>query len=446
MIANRGEIALRIIRACKELGITSVLVYSEPDRNSMPVMMADETICIGPADSSKSYLNIPRIISAAEISDVDAIHPGYGFLAENPYFADAVEASNITFIGPSYESITKMGDKALARRIMADANVPIIPGSEGGLSDVNEALEIAEEVGYPIMVKAVAGGGGRGMRKVHNDVSLKKAFEMASSEADIAFGNPEVYLEKFIEDPRHIEFQILSDKFGNVIHLGERECSIQRRHQKLIEEAPSTALDKKLREAMGKSAIAATKAAEYTSAGTVEFLLDDRGNYYFMEMNTRIQVEHPVTEEITGVDLINEQIKIAYGEKLSLKQKDIKINGNAIECRINAEDPDNDFSPSPGKIESLQLPGGSGIRCDTHIFPGYFIPPYYDSLILKIITSGVDREDARKKMIRALEEFKITGIKTTAPFHKTVINSELFIDGKISTSFIERLREEGLIK
>jgi acetyl-CoA carboxylase biotin carboxylase subunit len=443
LIANRGEIALRIIKACKEMEIGSVIVYSEADRDSLPVRMADRTICIGPAESSKSYLNIPRIISAAEIADVDAIHPGYGFLAENPYFADAVEASNITFIGPSYESMSKMGDKALARKIMRKAGVPIVPGSEGGLVNVEEAIEVAEEIGYPVIVKAVAGGGGRGMRTVYDSVSLKKAFEMASSEAEIAFGNPKVYLEKFIEDPRHIEFQIIADKYGNTIHLGERECSIQRRHQKLIEEAPSTAIDENKRERMGESAIKAAEAVEYYSAGTIEFLLDSDGKYYFMEMNTRIQVEHPITEEVTGVDLIKEQIRVAYGEKLSLSADDIEIKGHSIECRINAEDPDNDFAPSPGRIDSIKLPEGNGIRIDTHIFEDYFIPPFYDSLLLKLIVWAEDRDKSIIKMTEALDEIDINGVKTTIPFHRKVISSKLFKNAELSTSFIDRLKSQG---
>ncbi len=442
LIANRGEIALRIIRACKELGVRTVLVFSEADRDSLPVRQADQAICIGPPPGNKSYLNIPRIIAAAEVSEVEAIHPGYGFLAENAYFADAVEACGLTFIGPTYDAITKMGDKALARRTMESAGVPITPGSEDGMTDPEKALQVASAIGYPVMVKAVAGGGGRGMRIVHSESSLRKAVATASAEADAAFGNPKVYIEKYIIDPRHIEFQLLADNHGNVIHLGERECSIQRRHQKLVEESPSPVVTEKEREMLGASSVAGAKAAGYRSAGTMEFLRDQDGKFYFMEMNTRIQVEHPVTEMVSGIDLVQEQIKLAAGDKLSIGQKEIKLSGHAIECRINAEDPQNDFVPCPGKIEELHLPEGEGVRVDTHIYAGYTIPPFYDSLIAKLIVWGEDRETATERMAKALDELVIEGIKTTIPFHRKVIGSEIFKKGDLSTSFVERLMEE----
>ncbi len=441
LIANRGEIAVRIIRAAREMGIKTVIACSEADRNSLASRLADEVICIGPPESAKSYLNIPRIISAAEITGVDAIHPGYGFLAENSYFAEAVEASNIVFIGPPYRAIGLMGDKAFARSTMREHRVPILPGSDGGLTDQKTALKVAHDIGYPIMVKAVAGGGGRGMRIVHNDDTMRKAVEMASSEANVAFGNPEIYLEKYLIEPRHIEIQVIADKHGNTVYLGERECSIQRRHQKLLEEAPSIAIDEETRKRMGEAAVRACKAVGYYSAGTVEFLLDKDGNFYFMEMNTRIQVEHPVTEMVTGIDLIKSQILVAMGEKLPFKQKDISIDGHAIECRINAEDPERGFAPSPGTIEGLILPGGLGVRVDTHIYQGYTVPPYYDSLVAKLICWGRDREEARIRTARALDEFVIEGIKTTIPFQKRVVVSDLFKSGDLSTSFIERLEK-----
>jgi len=373
---------------------------------------------------------------------VEAIHPGYGFLAENAYFADAVEACGLTFIGPTYDAITKMGDKALARRTMDSAGVPITPGSEDGMTDPEKALQVASTIGYPVMVKAVAGGGGRGMRIVHSESSLRKAVATASAEADAAFGNPKVYIEKYIIDPRHIEFQLLADNHGNVIHLGERECSIQRRHQKLVEESPSPVVTEKEREELGASSVAGAKATGYRSAGTMEFLRDQNGKFYFMEMNTRIQVEHPVTEMVSGIDLVQEQIKLAAGDKLSFGQKDLKLSGHAIECRINAEDPQNDFIPCPGKIEDLHLPEGEGVRVDTHIYAGYTIPPFYDSLIAKLICWGEDRETATARMSSALDEFIIEGIKTTIPFHRKVIGSEIFKKGDLSTSFVERLMEE----
>jgi acetyl-CoA carboxylase biotin carboxylase subunit len=442
LIANRGEIAVRILRACKELGIPTVVVFSEADRESLPVKLADQAVCIGPPPGIKSYLNIPRIIAAAEIAGADAIHPGYGFLAENAYFADAVEACGITFIGPTYEAITKMGDKALARRTMAAAGVPITPGSEDGLIDPEKAVQIAATIGYPVIVKAVAGGGGRGMRIVWGEDSLFKAVTTASVEADAAFGNPKVYIEKYISNPRHIEFQLLADNFGNTVHLGERECSIQRRHQKLVEESPSPVVHGKQRTKIGAAAVDGAQAAGYRSAGTMEFLRDEAGHFYFMEMNTRIQVEHPVTEMVTGIDLVQEQIRLASGEKLGIDQKNIKFRGHAIECRINAEDPDRDFLPCPGKIEDLHLPKGEGVRVDTHIYAGYQIPPFYDSLVAKLIVWGADRAEAIARMSQALAEFKIDGIKTTIPFHQRVIGSELFATGDLSTSFIDRLMGE----
>ena len=439
LIANRGEIALRIIRACRELRIGTVAVYSEADVNSLHVRFADESICIGPPPSSSSYLSIPNIISAAEVMDVEAIHPGYGFLAENAHFAEVCESCGIRFIGPTPENIRAMGDKIEARKLMRKAGLPVIPGSEGVVRNKEEALSIAKKIGYPVMIKAAAGGGGKGMRIAHNDVSLAGAFLTARAEAEASFGNPELYIEKCIQDPRHIEFQILADKFGKIIHFGERECTIQRRYQKLIEESPSSAVDKKLRKRMGDSALRAAKTIKYMSAGTVEFLLDREGHFYFMEMNTRIQVEHSVTEMVTGIDLVKEQIHLAQGDKLRYHQYQIKLNGWAIECRINAEDPENDFLPTPGEINTCQFPGGPGIRVDSHIYPSYYISPFYDSLLAKLIAHGADREEAIARMQRALAEFEISGVKTTIPFHSTVLNNPLFIRGKFSTGFIERI-------
>ena len=445
LIANRGEIALRIIRACKELGIRTVAVYSEADVNSLHVKFADEAICIGSAQSSKSYLNIPSIISAAEITDVEAIHPGYGFLAENPHFAEVCESCQIKFIGPRPESMKLLGDKMAAKVAMKKAGIPIIPGSKGVVKTKEDALRIAKDMKYPVIIKASAGGGGKGMRIAHNDIRLASAFYMAQSEAEAAFGIPDVYIEKCIENPRHIEFQMLADEYEHVVHLGERDCTIQRRHQKLIEEAPSLSLDPKLRKKIGELAIKGTKSVGYVNAGTMEFLLDKDDNFYFMEMNARIQVEHPVTEMITGIDLIKEQIRIASGEKLGYDQSDIRIEGHSIECRINAEDPDNNFMPSPGKIERFHAPGGRGVRVDSHIYSEYVIPPYYDSMIAKLITYGKTRNEAIYIMQRALDEFVIRPLKTTIPFHRRVMSDDAFLRGKIDTSYVEKLLGEAEI-
>jgi len=439
LIANRGEVALRIIRACKELGIRTVAVYSQADISSLHVKLADEAICIGSAASSSSYLNIPSIISAAEITDVEAIHPGYGFLAEDAHFAEICESCKIKFIGPTPENIRLMGDKMVAKETARKAGLPVIPGSRAIVKTKEEAMKIAKEMKYPVIVKAAAGGGGKGMRICHNDVRLIGALLTAQREAESAFGNPDVYIEKYIEKPRHIEFQILGDKFGHVIHLGERDCTIQRRHQKLIEETPSPALDHKLRKKMGECAAKCAKTIGYVNAGTIEFLLDKDNSFYFMEMNTRIQVEHPITEAVTGLDLVKEQIRIAFGEKLRFKQDDIRFSGSAIECRINAEDPDNDFLPSPGKVATLNLPGGPGVRMDTHVYQGYEISPYYDSMIGKLICHGRDRLEAIAICKRALDEIIIEPIKTTVPFHKRVMNDTSFIRGRFSTDFVESL-------
>lgn len=439
LIANRGEIALRIIQACKELGISTVAVYSQADKDSLHVRLADEAICIGAPPSTNSYLHIPSIISAAEISDVEAIHPGYGFLAENVHFAEICENCNIKFIGPTPENIRAMGDKVAARHIAKKTGAPIVPGSEGPCENKEEALKIAKKIGYPIVVKAVAGGGGRGIRIAHNDISLANAFFMAQSEAEVSFDNPKLYIEKYIEQPRHIEIQVLGDNKGHIVYLGERDCTIQRRHQKLIEESPSPALDNKLRKEIGHIAVKIAKEIEYENAGTIEFLLDKSGNFYFIEMNTRIQVEHPVTEMVTGIDIVKEQLKIASGLPLEFEQKDIFIRGWAIECRINAEDPDNGFSPSPGKISRYHMPGGPGIRVDSHIYAGGFVSPYYDSMLAKLIAHGNDRNEAISRMNRALTEYVIEGVKTTIPFHKTVINDPHFQSGKYSTDFVGEL-------
>lgn len=444
LIANRGEIALRIIRACREMGIRTVAVHSEEDRQSLHVLLADESVCIGPAQSSESYLNIPNIISAAEITGADAIHPGYGFLAENSYFAEVCESCNIKFIGPSKEAILKMGDKVQARAIMAKAGVPVVPGSEGVISTADEALKLVKKIKYPLIVKAAGGGGGKGMRIVQNEEALKNAILTAQNEAKRAFGNPEVYIEKYIEEPRHIEFQIMADNKGEVVFLPERECSIQRRYQKLLEESPSTFVSEKLRKKMGKAACRAARAVKYVTVGTVEFLVDKHGDYYFMEMNTRIQVEHPVSELVTGIDLVKEQIRLAAGERLNIDQDDIEPKGHAIECRINAEDSEKDFIPSPGKISKFIVPGGPGIRVDTHGYNGYTIPPYYDSMIAKVLSYGKDRTEAISRMQRALREFMVEGVKTTVPFHQRILDNVYFRKGEVYTNFIQkRIIEEA---
>jgi acetyl-CoA carboxylase biotin carboxylase subunit len=444
LIANRGEIALRIIRACKELGIATVAVFSEADTQSLHVRFADEDVCIGPAKSQESYLDPKRIISAAEVTNADAIHPGYGFLAENPDFAEICESCDIKFIGPTSDSIRLMGDKALAKKTMREAGVPVIPGSEGTVESEEMALSLGKSIGFPVIIKASFGGGGKGMRVANNEAELLKGYQMAKLEAQAAFGNPEVYLEKYISDPRHIEIQILGDGFGNVVHLGERDCSLQRRHQKLLEESPSPVVDASLRERMGGTAVKGAQNVNYQSAGTIEFLLDGEKNFYFMEMNTRIQVEHPVTEEITDVDLIKEQIRIASGEKLGISQEDIQFRGHAIECRINAEDPKNNFMPSPGMITSFHVPGGHGIRVDTHAYAKYVIPPYYDSMIAKLIAHGKSREEAILKARRALDEFIIEGVFTTIDFHKRILSDKRFISGQFTTALIDEMLKEDL--
>ena len=441
LVANRGEIAIRIMRACKELGIKTVGVFSEKDKNSLHLEFADETICIGKASPQDSYLNVSNIISAAEVTDSDAIHPGYGFLAENPQFAEICESCGIKFIGPSSRNIRLMGDKIKAKESMKKAGLPLIPGSEGAVKTKEEALSAANRMKYPVILKAKAGGGGKGMRVCHSDVRLINAFMTAQSEAKNAFGDPTIYLEKFMENPRHIEVQIIADSYGNVVYLGERDCSIQRRHQKLIEESPSPAVNSRLRKKLGEYAVKGAKYVNYDSAGTMEFLMDSKGNLYFMEMNARIQVEHPVTEEITNIDLVKLQILTAAGEKLKLRQDDVKIRGAAIECRINAEDPDNNFMPSAGSIDFSYLPGGRNIRVDTHIYTGYKIPPFYDSLIAKIIAKGDNRQQALKTMDRALDELLIEPIKTTAPFCKKIINDPDFKKGKYNTSFLNKFLE-----
>ena len=437
LIANRGEIALRIIRSCRELGIATVAVFSTVDKKALHVQLADEAVCVGDSLSNKSYLNIPNILAAATSRGVDAIHPGYGFLAENDKFAEMCKDHGITFIGPSPTAIRSMGDKSTAKETMESVGVPTVPGSKGLLSDVEEAYRLAEKIGYPVIIKATAGGGGRGMRLVENKTNLEKMFKAAQGEAEAAFGNDGLYMEKFIKKPRHVEIQILADRAGKVIHLGERDCSVQRRHQKLLEESPSPAISPNLRTKMGEAAIAAAKSIGYEGAGTVEFLVDDNNNFYFMEMNTRIQVEHPVTEMVTGVDLIAEQIKIAGGNNLEFDQGDIQLNGHAIECRINAEDPSHNFRPSPGKITGWLPPGGPGVRVDSHVYTGYEIPPFYDSLIGKLIVWGKDRNTAIKRMNRALNECAVTGIPTTINFHLSLLNKTKFKEGKIHTKYVE---------
>jgi acetyl-CoA carboxylase, biotin carboxylase subunit len=437
LIANRGEIALRILHTCEEMGISTVVVHSTIDSNALHVKLADESVCIGPPPSNKSYLNIPNIIAAALTRNASAIHPGYGFLAENARFAEICADHQIAFIGPSKEAILSMGDKSTAKKTMQMAGVPTIPGSKGLVRDEADAKEIASHIGYPVIIKATAGGGGRGMRLVRDESDLGRLFQAAQGEAEAAFGNAGVYVEKFIECPRHIEFQILADSYGNVIHLGERDCSIQRRHQKLLEEAPSAVLSNELRQKMGTAAVLAAKSINYVGAGTVEFLLDKSGNFYFMEMNTRIQVEHPVTEMITGLDLIAEQIRIAQGEKLRLTQQQVVLNGHAIECRINAEDPEQNFRPHPGRISGYLPPGGPGVRMDSHVYTDYEISPYYDSLIGKLIVWAPDRQAAIQRMKRALRECAITGVPTTIGFHQKILDNPTFLKGEVYTNFIE---------
>jgi acetyl-CoA carboxylase, biotin carboxylase subunit len=438
LIANRGEIAVRIIRACKELGIESVAVYSEADKEALHVQLADEAYCIGPIASKDSYLNFTNIISVAILTGCNAIHPGYGFLAENADFAELCRDCNIIFVGPSPEAISKMGTKDVARETMREAGVPIVPGSKGIIDTVEQAIELANEIQYPVIIKATAGGGGKGIRVARNESELVKGINITQQEAMTAFGNPGVYIEKYIEDFRHVEIQVMADNYGNVIHLGERDCSIQRRLQKLLEESPSPALDGEMRSAMGDAAVKAAKAVEYTGAGTVEFIYDYLNRkFYFMEMNTRIQVEHPVTEMVTGTDLVKEQIMVASGEKLTLTQEDVTFNGWSIECRINAENPAKNFMPSPGKIDMYLPPGGLGVRIDSAVYPGYTIPPYYDSMIAKVITHGKTRDEAIAKMKRALSEFVIEGVYTTIPFHMNLLNHEQFVTGEFNTKFLE---------
>ncbi len=437
LIANRGEIALRVIRACREMGIQSVAVYSEADADSLPAKLADEAFCIGPAQAAKSYLSVPNIISAAEISGAEAIHPGYGFLSENAKFAESCESCDIKFIGPRAEAISMMGDKSAAKKRMRELGVPVIPGSDGPVTSEADARAIAEELGYPVMVKASAGGGGRGMRMAGNAGELKVAFQTAGGEAEAAFGDATVYLEKVILNPRHIEVQVLGDTHGNVVHLGERDCSIQRRHQKLIEEAPSPAVDASLREKLGATAVNAAAGVDYHGAGTIEFLLDERGEFYFMEMNTRLQVEHPVTEMITGIDLVKDQIRIAAGEPLGYRQEDITFTGHAIEFRINAEDPYNDFLPAGGPVTLFNPPGGPGVRNDTHLYSGYVVPTYYDSMLGKLIVWGRDREEALQRAKRALDEYIVLGLKTTISFHLSVVDDPGFVSGQFSTAFLD---------
>lgn len=439
LIANRSEIALRIIRACKELGIKTVAVHSEADTDSLHVRFADEAICIGPAQSSESYLNTLRILAAAEVSGADAIHPGYGFLAENPEFADMCNSSNVKFIGPSANVIRKMGNKSEAKAIIKKAGVPVVPGSEGILKSIEEGKELVEGIGFPVILKAVSGGGGRGMRVVNSMEEFEMNYQMAQAEAQGAFGDPDLYLEKYIKNPRHIEIQLMADQHGNVVYLGERECSIQRRHQKLIEESPSVVVSDELRQKMGQIAAQGAKQVGYEGAGTIEFLLDEDGSFYFMEMNTRIQVEHPVTEMVYNRDLLKDQIRVAAGEKLGYTQEDIQLVGHAIECRINAEDWERNFMPNPGEIKSFHVPGGPGIRVDTHAYERYHIPPFYDSLIAKLIAYGKNRDESIARLNRALEEFIIEGVKTTIPFHQRLIKREEFIEGNFDTGFLDRI-------
>lgn len=438
LIANRGEIALRIIRACKELSIDTVAVYSEADRDCLHVRFADEEVCIGRGPASDSYLNIQRILSAAEITNADAIHPGYGFLAENAEFAEICSQSQFVFIGPTADNIRMMGDKVTARNLMIENGIPVIPGSNDTLQEEKDALEAASEIGYPVILKATAGGGGKGMRVVRDEKELKGAFSIARAEAGSAFGNPLLYLEKYLEKPRHVEIQVMGDQFDKLLHLGERDCSIQRRHQKLVEESPCPVMTEQLRRKMGECAVKAASSISYVGAGTVEFLLDKEFNFYFMEMNTRIQVEHPVTEMVTGVDLVKEQIAVAGGSPISFKKSDITLKGHAIECRINAEDPKRDFIPCPGEITTFHSPGGPGIRVDTHIYQSYKIPPYYDSLLAKLIVHGRDRTETIARLKRSLEEFIVLGVPTTIDFHREIVNDPRFISGDLDIQFLEK--------
>ena len=441
LIANRGEIALRIIQACRELGIKTVAIHSTADEHSLHVTYADEDVCVGPAASSESYLNINSVIAAAEITGAEAVHPGYGFLSENAHFAEVLKECKIGWIGPDPQTIRAMGDKANARKVAVEAGVPVLPGAEEPLADAEAAASMAADVGYPVILKASAGGGGRGMRIVRDASEIEQQYATASQEAERAFGDGSMYLEKFLEQPRHVEIQVFGDHHGNVVHLGERECSIQRRHQKLIEESPSPALDQELRERMGDAAVRLAKAVNYTNAGTVEFLLDRDGSFYFMEMNTRIQVEHPVTEMVMDVDLVKEQLRVAAGEKLSIREG-LRPRGHVIECRINAEDPVR-FMPSPGLIETFHLPGGPGIRVDTHGYEEYFIPPYYDSMVAKLLARGKTREEAIERMLRALDFFVVEGVKTSIPLHKRILRDELFRKGELSTNFMESFFERA---
>lgn len=442
LIANRGEIAVRIIRACRELGIETVAVYSVPDRESLHVKLADEAYCIGPTASKDSYLNKTNIISIATSVGVDAIHPGYGFLSENADFADLCAQCNIAFIGPKSSSIVKMGDKSTAKDTMIAAGVPVVPGTPGLVTDLNEALIVSKKIGFPVIIKATAGGGGKGMRLALNEDELQKGILQAQKEAEAAFGNAGVYIEKFVEEPRHVEIQIMADQHGNIVHLGERDCSIQRRHQKLVEESPSPALDPALREKMGEAAVLAARAVDYHGAGTVEFLLDKHGDFYFMEMNTRIQVEHPVTELVTGIDLVKEQLLVASGKPLSFSQEDVVLTGHAIECRINAENPAKNFMPSPGTIGMYLTPGGFGVRVDSACYPGYQISPFYDSMIAKLIVHGKTRKEAIDKMKRALGEFVVEGVHTTIPFHLQLLEHDVFVGGDFTTKFLEEHKIE----
>ncbi len=438
LIANRGEIAVRIIRACKELGIATVAVYSEADKDALHTRLADEAVCIGPAKSNKSYLNIKNILQAACGTGCDSIHPGFGFLSENANFAKMCEESNLKFIGPSYQIIDLMGNKSNAKELMKSAKVPVVPGSDGSVKNVEEAIQIADKIGYPIMIKAAAGGGGKGIRQVADKKELQEAYEIVKQEAIVSFNDDEIYIEKLIENPRHVEIQVLADEFGNAIYLGERDCSVQRRHQKVLEESPSTVLDDKLRRKMGEAAINAVKAAHYSNAGTIEFLVDKHKNFYFMEMNTRIQVEHPVTEWVTGIDIVKEQLRIASGEKMRYTQKDVNLKGHSIECRINAENPENNFMPCPGTITDLNLPGGNGVRVDTAVYTGYKIPPVYDSMIAKIIVHAENREAAIAKMKVALDECVIDGVENNIDFLYQILENDNFVSGNFDTSFINK--------